>query len=168
MMISNHIKDMATLTSPENKNTRIEAIITRIPMSYTIGSDSLASRLDILMETQDFMRAFTKAANKSGDCVVLVWLRGSSLFFDTERDINYLDWAYTRPASVYDLMEPEQGLPTFPSYDLFDLVGFVDAAHANDLRKRHSTTGYAFILSGAAIAYKSKNSDHHCHQLHRG
>ena len=53
-------------------------------------------------------------------------------------------------------MEPENGLPTFPSFDLFDLVGFVDAAHANDLRKRRSTTGYAFILSGAAIAYKSK------------
>ena len=38
----------------------------------------------------------------------------------------------------------------------FLFVGFVDAAHANDLRKRRSTTGYAFILSGAAIAYKSK------------
>ena len=38
----------------------------------------------------------------------------------------------------------------------FDLVGFVDAAHANDLRRRRSTTRYAFILSGATIAYKLK------------
>ena len=64
----------------------------------------------------------------------------------------------TLPASVYDLMEPTQGLPAFLSYDLFDLVGFVDAAHANDLRRRRSTTGYAFILSGAAVAYKSRVS----------
>ena len=53
-------------------------------------------------------------------------------------------------------MKPTQGLPMFPAFDHFDLVGFVDAAHANDLRKRRFTTGYAFILSGAAVAYKSK------------
>jgi hypothetical protein len=32
----------------------------------------------------------------------------------------------------------------------------VDASHANDLRTRKSTTGYIFLLAGAAIAYRSK------------
>jgi hypothetical protein len=36
------------------------------------------------------------------------------------------------------------------------LHGFVDAAHANDLRNHHSTTGYAFVLSGGVIAYHCK------------
>jgi len=32
---------------------------------------------------------------------------------------------------------------------------FVDSAHANDLRNRRSTTGYAFLLCGGAISYRS-------------
>ena len=36
------------------------------------------------------------------------------------------------------------------------LVGYVDAAHANDLRNRRSTTGYGFALSGGLIVWKSK------------
>ncbi|KAG7354611.1 reverse transcriptase RNA-dependent DNA polymerase [Nitzschia inconspicua] len=36
------------------------------------------------------------------------------------------------------------------------LTGYVDAAHANDLRNRRSSTGYAFVLNGGAIAYHSK------------
>ena len=36
------------------------------------------------------------------------------------------------------------------------LIGFVDAAHANDLRKRRSTTGVVFTFMGGAIVYKSK------------
>ena len=36
------------------------------------------------------------------------------------------------------------------------LVGFVDAAHANELRKRRSTTGVVFTFMGGAIVYKSK------------
>ncbi|KAG7350884.1 reverse transcriptase RNA-dependent DNA polymerase [Nitzschia inconspicua] len=36
------------------------------------------------------------------------------------------------------------------------LTEYVDAAHANDLRNHHSTTGYAFVLDGGAIAYRSK------------
>ena len=60
------------------------------------------------------------------------------------------------PASAYDLISHDAKLPDFPSLEPFDLTGFVDAAHANDLRKRRSTTGYAFMLCGAVIAYKSK------------
>ena len=36
------------------------------------------------------------------------------------------------------------------------LVGFVDAAHANDLRRRRSTSGYAFLLGTGVISYRSK------------
>jgi hypothetical protein len=48
-------------------------------------------------------------------------------------------------------------LPPFPKPpDPFQLVGYVDAAHANDLRNRRSTTGYVFCLANAAVAYRSK------------
>ena len=36
------------------------------------------------------------------------------------------------------------------------LFGFVDAAHANSLTKRRSTTGIVFTFCGGAIVYKSK------------
>ena len=35
-------------------------------------------------------------------------------------------------------------------------ICFVVAAYANDLCKRRSTTGYAIMLAGGAIAYCSK------------
>jgi hypothetical protein len=35
------------------------------------------------------------------------------------------------------------------------LLGFVDSAHATDLRNRRSTTGYAFCLAGGAIAWRA-------------
>ena len=33
---------------------------------------------------------------------------------------------------------------------------YVDAAHGNDLIRRRSTTGYAFVLCGAAVSYRTK------------
>ena len=36
------------------------------------------------------------------------------------------------------------------------LAGFVDAAHANELRKRRSTTGLVFSFCGGAIVYNLK------------
>ena len=36
------------------------------------------------------------------------------------------------------------------------LVGFVNAAHANDLCKHQSTTGVGFTFLGSAVVYKSK------------
>jgi len=36
------------------------------------------------------------------------------------------------------------------------LLCFLDAAHANDLRNRRSTTGFAFMLAGGCISYKCK------------
>ena len=36
------------------------------------------------------------------------------------------------------------------------LIGFVDAAHANDLRRRRSTTGLVFTFCGGAVFWRSK------------
>ena len=51
----------------------------------------------------------------------------------------------------------KEDLPDYPE-DITQpkLVCFVDAAYANDLAKRRSTTGYAFTYSGGAIVYRSK------------
>ena len=51
-------------------------------------------------------------------------------------------------------MDPQ--LPAFPAVDTQEPVAFLDAAHANDLRNRRSTTGYAFLLCGGAISYRCK------------
>jgi hypothetical protein len=61
-----------------------------------------------------------------------------------------------RPGAPYDI-RLDSNLPSFPvaSHPL-QLTGFVDAAHANDLRTRRSTTGFAFLLCGGAVAYRSK------------
>ncbi|KAG7369161.1 hypothetical protein IV203_031904 [Nitzschia inconspicua] len=51
----------------------------------------------------------------------------------------------------------DPSLPAFPPiHSPLQLTGYVDAAHANDLCNHRSTTGYAFILNGDAIAYRSK------------
>jgi len=48
-------------------------------------------------------------------------------------------------------------LPEYPEpISTGKLIGFVDAAYANDLVKRRSTTGYAFTYSGGAVVYRSK------------
>ena len=36
------------------------------------------------------------------------------------------------------------------------LIGFVEAAYANDVSKQRSTTGYVFTYSGGAVVYQSK------------
>jgi Reverse transcriptase (RNA-dependent DNA polymerase) len=43
-----------------------------------------------------------------------------------------------------------------PLSDAGTLVAFADAAHATDLKKRRSVSGFATMLAGAAISYKSK------------
>jgi len=46
--------------------------------------------------------------------------------------------------------------PEFPKISPSELIGFVNAAHATDVEKWQSITGWAFCYTGAAIAYKSK------------
>ena len=44
----------------------------------------------------------------------------------------------------------------FPTINNHEVTCFVDAAYANDPRKRRSTTGFALMLAGGAIMYRSK------------
>ena len=61
------------------------------------------------------------------------------------------------PACPTDSLSTDPTLPAFPSPEApFHIACFVDAAHANDLRRRRSTTGFAFMMAGGCISYKSK------------
>ncbi|HEY9819031.1 MAG TPA: Ty1/Copia family ribonuclease HI, partial [Candidatus Obscuribacterales bacterium] len=61
------------------------------------------------------------------------------------------------PNSPHTRLLHPADLPDFPSAaHPLEMAGYVDAAHANDLRNRRSTTGYAFLLSGGAISYRCK------------
>jgi hypothetical protein len=50
----------------------------------------------------------------------------------------------------------DRELPDFPSYPLDQLLAFLDAAHATDLKSRRSVTGLIVVLCGAAITWKSR------------
>jgi hypothetical protein len=79
---------------------------------------------------------------------------------------NTIDWGiiYWRPAPnlslpevLLTLAEFNATLPPFPSRSSpFQLRGFVDASHANDLRNRRSTTGYGFLLACGVVAFRCK------------
>ena len=64
------------------------------------------------------------------------------------------DSAFTTLKSddVYD-----ESLSAFPvDINHSKLLAFVDAAYANNQRKRRSTTGFVFTYCGGAIVYRSK------------
>jgi hypothetical protein len=50
----------------------------------------------------------------------------------------------------------DPSLPTFPTHDLLQLTGYVNAAHATDLRTCRSISGYVFTLASGAMTFKSK------------
>ena len=71
---------------------------------------------------------------------------------------------------TYERTTPNPKLPAYVPYDIpldatlpsfpkasegFELQCFVDAAHANDLRNRRSTTGYGITMRGGVVAYRS-------------
>ena len=60
------------------------------------------------------------------------------------------------PESTHDVVPVPDNLPVFPTVNPDELICFADAAHANDLRKRCSTTGYVFLYAGGAVLYRSK------------
>jgi Reverse transcriptase (RNA-dependent DNA polymerase) len=78
------------------------------------------------------------------------------------------DWGlvYWRPTPLEHLppgtlklyVDPQpRDLSRFPAYsDPTALVAFADAAHATDLKRRRSVSGFCCVLAGAAVAYKSK------------
>ena len=61
------------------------------------------------------------------------------------------------PETEHPPVPAEKNLPKFPQPESpLQLIAFVDAAHANDLRNRRSTTGFVFMLCNGAISYRSK------------
>jgi len=60
------------------------------------------------------------------------------------------------PPSNFVRSTMDAGLPDFPVIDTQEPIAFLDAAHANDLRNRRSTTGYAFLLCDGPISYCCK------------
>lgn len=58
------------------------------------------------------------------------------------------------PVVPLDMPPIDPNLPPFPELPLDELVGFVDAAHATDLKTRRSVTGYVLLFALAAVAYK--------------
>ena len=61
------------------------------------------------------------------------------------------------PAAEHPSLTLPNDLPSFPTPSSpIELTCYVDAAHGNDLRRRRSTTGYAFVLCGAAVSYRTK------------
>ena len=61
------------------------------------------------------------------------------------------------PEVPYEPMVFDDGLPGMPPpQSLLQLITHVDAAHANELRQRRSTTGYGCCLAGGVVAYRSR------------
>ena len=61
------------------------------------------------------------------------------------------------PALTHIPLKAEKDLPEFPSSTYpHQLLGFVDAAHANDLCNHCSMTGYTFTMCGGAMSYCTK------------
>ncbi|KAI2491255.1 hypothetical protein MHU86_23307 [Fragilaria crotonensis] len=61
------------------------------------------------------------------------------------------------PAGMFQPLSPDPSLPSFPEPSQPTLLaGYVDAAHATDLKTRRSITGLVFMFCGGPLAYKSK------------
>ena len=59
--------------------------------------------------------------------------------------------------TITPILNSDPTLPPFPSSsDPFQLVGYVDAFHATDIKTRRSVTGFILTLCGGAICYRSK------------
>ena len=59
------------------------------------------------------------------------------------------------PSKWYNIPD-DNGFTTAVDINCPVLIGFTDAAHANDLYRRQLTTGIVFIFCGDAIVWKPK------------
>ena len=60
------------------------------------------------------------------------------------------------PVGDFKFLEEDLELPPFPPASIDVLTGYVDAAHATDLKTRRSVSRSAVVLANAAISYKTK------------
>jgi len=73
------------------------------------------------------------------------------------------------PEVPHTPMKFDDSLPVIPPPShLRQLITHVDAAHANELRQRRSTTGYGCCLAGGVVAYRSRTQSicDLCAELH--
>ena len=103
----------------------------------------------------------SKFSSSPADCHYF-YLKGVAKYL---RRTKHWGIKFTRPANkqIPDLPAYPFDIPDVSTDKLSKFVfdnaqdqpsAFVDAAHANDLRKRRSTTGYTIMLaSGAAVSY---------------
>ena len=66
-----------------------------------------------------------------------------------------LDHPEFEPSEWYNIPD-DNGFADFIDINRPTLIGFVDAAHANDLRRRCSTTGLVFTFCGGAVFWRLK------------
>ena len=68
------------------------------------------------------------------------------------------DFHQDLPHGNFDDQSPPlpDDFPPFLKADPTELTCYVNAAYANNLRKRRSTTGFAITLVGGAVYYRSK------------
>eukprot|EP00980_Cylindrotheca_fusiformis_P023978 scaffold11273_cov75-Cylindrotheca_fusiformis.AAC.3 len=63
----------------------------------------------------------------------------------------------TLPDCPFETLSSDTTLPEFPDLPPSNQLScFIDAAHGNDLRRRRSTTGFAFMFAGGSVSYKCK------------
>ena len=115
-------------------------VLCRPDIGYAV---TLLSRFSTAPHKEHYhaLRQICKYLRKTADWGIIYWRPKPQL---------------TLPDVQLDLVELDPSLGTFPASPLHRLVGFVDAAHATDIRTRRSVTGYTFSLAGGTIAYKSK------------
>ena len=60
------------------------------------------------------------------------------------------------PYVHFNWLRADPSVPSFPTFERDEMVGFLDAAHATELKTRRSVTGFVLLLCYAAIAWKSR------------
>jgi len=87
-------------------------------------------------------------------------LKHLAIYLRQTQDWGIMHWCSEPVASLpevpYVPMKFDDSLPVIPPpAHLHQLIPHVDAAHANELRQRHSTMGYGCCLAGGVMAYRS-------------
>jgi len=88
-------------------------------------------------------------------------LKHLAIYLHQTQDWGIVHWrsepVASLPEVLYVPMKFNDSLPVVPPpVHLHQLIAHVDAAHANELRQRQSTTGYGCCLAGGVVAYRSR------------
>jgi hypothetical protein len=156
------VKQIDIDTGPPEHSTEALLIQTQVGFKYRQLLGELIYAYVICR--LDIGYVLTKLAQFS-QCPSLVHytcLKRIALYLRSTKDWGIIYWRPSTleslpPGSILPLHVTDLNLPTFPSHtNPKELIGYVDAAHATDLRTRRSVTGYVITLCGAAICYRSK------------